>query len=75
MTSVSASGVCAWQAFRMQECAIVFGIAQLSGKLGEKRKRGKASVKESWKPGGSGRVYFLLVSPGVCSRREGTHMD
>jgi len=45
-----------------------FGIVQLSGKPGEKpgekRKRGKASVREL-EAGGSGRVCFPLVSPGV----------
>jgi len=44
-----------------------FGIAQLSGKPVEKPKRGKASVRESRKSDGSGRVCFPFVSPGIMT--------
>jgi len=63
----SASGVfvCTFgKTLRMQECAIVFGIVQLSGKLGEKWKYWKVSVKEL-EAGGSRGVCFPFVSR-VC---------
>jgi len=43
-----------------------FGIVQLSGKSGEKRKYCKSTGK-SWKPGGGKVIVFLLVGRG-CSR-------
>jgi len=56
-----------------------FRMVQLSGKPGgkpgEERKRVTASVRESWKPGRSGRVCFPLVSLGVLTGEGQTHMD
>jgi len=51
-----------------------FGIVQLSGKPGEKRKHCKVSVK-NLEAGGSSGVFVAFVSPGVLAAEGETHMD
>jgi len=60
------------KALRMQECAIVFGIVQLSGKPGGKWKHCKASVQELEAPGG-GKVFVFLLVSRECSRGRKRH--
>jgi len=62
------------KALRMQECDNCFGIVQLSGKLGEKRKYCKVSVKEL-EAGGCSGVFVSFISPGVLTVEGETHMD
>jgi len=62
-----------WKALIMQECDS-FGIVELSGKLGEKRKYSKVSVKEL-EAGGCSGVFVSFVSPGVLTAEGETHMD
>ena len=47
-----------------------FGIAQLSGKPGEKRKHCKASVKELEARRRRGKVFVFLLVSRECSREK-----